>query len=189
MANWRLFLREIRRVQTEIMRLAPFRDVGLIPNPGASETAIAAAEKRIGRALPSSYREFLREHDGWPRFFEGATLLGTAHLGVRLYEDLARAAFEAAETPAPEGAPKSRTASQRILIPFGADLQATTLFAFEATVDRADEELPVVAWVNELGVRRESFAGFLELVFELCELELVSRKDERTQADLRGAAA
>ncbi|MFD8978509.1 SMI1/KNR4 family protein [Streptomyces sp. NPDC059564] len=33
--------------------------------PGADETAIAAAEERLGRRLPSSYREFLAVSDGW----------------------------------------------------------------------------------------------------------------------------
>jgi hypothetical protein len=29
-----------------------------------------------------------------------------------------------------------------------------------------------VAWVNEIGVRRDTFAGFLEFVVEMCESEL-----------------
>ncbi|MFJ6849716.1 SMI1/KNR4 family protein [Streptomyces sp. NPDC091271] len=33
--------------------------------PGADESAIAAAEKRLGRRLPPSYREFLAVSDGW----------------------------------------------------------------------------------------------------------------------------
>src|SRR3954469_20462660 len=32
---------------------------------GADEAAIAAAEERLGRRLPSSYREFLAVSDGW----------------------------------------------------------------------------------------------------------------------------
>ena len=70
--RWRALLSEIRAVQTEIMRTAPYRDAGLVPNPGASETKIEQAERRIGRPLPPSYREFLLENNGWPRFFEGA---------------------------------------------------------------------------------------------------------------------
>ena len=39
-------------------------------------------------------------------------------------------AFEAAETPVPDLGPVSlRPSPRRILIPFGVDLQATTLFA------------------------------------------------------------
>ncbi|MGW2051864.1 SMI1/KNR4 family protein [Streptomyces sp. NPDC001858] len=33
--------------------------------PGAEESAIAAAEERLGRRLPASYREFLAVSDGW----------------------------------------------------------------------------------------------------------------------------
>jgi hypothetical protein len=171
MANFSSLLTRIKQLQTEILGLAPYRDIGLVPNPSASPGAIAAVEERIAHRLPPSYREFLAMHDGWPRFFEGATLLGTANLGKRMYDDMARAAFEAAETPVPHLAPPSR-AQRAPIVPFGIDLQGTTLFAFNPTVTRADGECEVVAWVNEIGVRRESFAGFLEFVIEMCESEL-----------------
>lgn len=173
MARWDATLAEICQLQTRIMEHAPHRDIGLVGNPGASEQAIEAAEQRIGRSLPPSYREFLRRHDGWPRFFEGATLLGTANLGLRLYEDLARAAWDAAETPVPDLGPELMSArrSSRVLIPFAVDLQATTLFAFNPAITEGDE-YEVIAWINELGVRRESFASFLELVLDLCSSEL-----------------
>jgi hypothetical protein len=171
MANFSSLLRKTKELQTEILRLAPYRDIGLVPNPGASPGAIAAVEERIAHRLPPSYREFLALHDGWPRFFEGATLLGTANLGKRMYEDMARAVFEAAETPVPHLAPPSR-AERAPIVPFGIDLQGTTLFAFNPNVTRADGECEVVAWVNEVGVRTETFTGFLEFVVEMCESEL-----------------
>lgn len=175
MSNWRPLLEQIRQTQTEILRLAPHRDVYLVPNPGASDIAIEAAEERIGQRLPPSYRDFLRFCDGWPRFFEGASLLGTANLGKRLYEDFARAIFDAAETPVPDLGPPSRK-TPRVIVPFGADVQATTLFAFNPGVSYGDE-WEVIAWINEIGVRRESFPDFLELVLELCEAELASLKE------------
>ena len=156
----------IRELYTEISWLQPFRDLGLIPNPAASKLAIEKAEERIGRALPPSYRAFLELHDGWPRFFDGASLLGTAHLGHRKYEDLARAAFEAAETPIPDLGPPTRPRA-RTLIPFGADLEGTTLFAFNPAVVDAQGEYEVIAWVNELGVRHPSFPSFLEFIIDL----------------------
>jgi hypothetical protein len=171
MANFSTLLTRIKEIQTEILRAAPYRDISLVPNPGASQLAIAAVEERISHRLPPSYREFLALHDGWPRFFEGATLLGTANLGKRMYEDMARAAFEAAETPVPHLAPPSR-AQRPPVVPFGIDLQGTTLFAFNPSVTRADGECEVVAWVNEIGVRRDTFTGFLEFVVEMCESEL-----------------
>jgi SMI1 / KNR4 family (SUKH-1) len=162
---------KIRETHTEISWLQPFRDLGVIPNPAASEVAIKRAEKRLKHPLPPSYRAFLALHDGWPRFFDGASLLGTANLGHRKYEDLARAAFEAAETPLPELGPPRRPRA-RSLIPFGADLEGTTLFAFNPSVTQPDGEYEVIAWVNELGVRHPSFAAFLDWILELGEQDL-----------------
>jgi len=168
MAKFSTILARIKDIQTEILRLAPYRDISLVGNPGASSVAIAAVEERIGHRLPPSYREFLALHDGWPRFFDGASLLGTATLGHRKYEDLARAAFEAAETPLPELGPPRRPRA-RTLIPFGADLEGTTLFAFNPSVVQPNGEYEVIAWVNELGVRHPSFSAFLEWILELAE--------------------
>lgn len=161
----------IRELHTELSWLQPFRDLGLIPNPAASQLAIQRAEERMGRALPPSYRAFLELHDGWPRFFDGASLLGTANLGLRKYEDLARAAFEAAETPVPDLGPPTRPRA-RALIPFGADLEGTTLFAFNPAITDEHGEYEVIAWVNELGVRYSSFATFLEFIVELGRQDL-----------------
>lgn len=162
---------KIRETHTEISWLQPYRDLGLIPNPAASATALECAEERLACSLPPSYRAFLALHDGWPRFFDGASLLGTANLGHRKYEDLARAAFEAAETPVPDLGPPTRPRA-RVLIPFGADLEGTTLFAFNPAVKSADGEYEVVAWVNEIGVRQPSFTAFLEWILDLAEQDL-----------------
>jgi hypothetical protein len=176
MSDFRTLLRDILESQRTIMRIAPYRDFGLRPNPGASALAIRAAEQRLGRALPPSYREFLLLHDGWPRFYDGATLLGTASLGVRAYEEAARATFEAAETPVPDVGPPSR-AKPRLLIPFGIDLQATTLFVFNPANVDARGEMEVIAWINEIGLRRSTFSGFLAMILELSEAELASCRE------------
>lgn len=178
MASWQALLSEIRRVQTEIMWVAPHRDVGLVPNPRSSRRAIAAAEQRLGWPLPPSYRAFLAKHDGWPRFFEGATLLGTANLGKRCYEEAAHATFDAAETPVPDLGPPGSQPPRRVLIPFGIDLQATTIFAFNPSLATSDGEYEVIAWVNEIGMRYESFTAFLSAVLELSEAELAERLAE-----------
>src|SRR5450432_3573621 len=47
MANFSTLLRKIKDMQTEILRVAPYRDISLVPNPGASSCAIAAVEGRI----------------------------------------------------------------------------------------------------------------------------------------------
>jgi hypothetical protein len=165
----------LRDVQTEILRLAPYRDIGLVPNPAAAPSAVLALETRLGVPLPPSYRAFLSRHDGWPRCFEGASLLGSACLGNRVYDEFARSAFAAAESPEPDLTPVSRQSEYRHVIPFGVDLQSTTLFAFNPSVVDADGEYEVIAWINELGMRRESFPSFLELLIELAEYELAER--------------
>lgn len=171
----------IRETHTALSWLQPFRDLGLIANPAASAGAIAKVEERLGRKLPPSYSAFLRSHDGWPRFFDGASLLGTANLGLRCYEDLARAAFEAAETPIPDLGPPTRPRA-RALIPFGADLEGTTLFAFNPAVVQADGEYEVIAWVNELGVRQPSFTAFLEWILELAQQEVADLEARESSA-------
>lgn len=174
MADWLELVDRLRETHTETLRIAPYRDLGLVPNPAASAQAIRAVEQRLGVPLPPSYREFLTRHDGWPRFFEGASLMGTACLGERLYDDFARAAFEAAETPEPDLGPPARRHRSARVIPFGVDLQSTTLFAFNLAVCSPTGEYEVIAWINELGVRRDDFPSFLQLVLEFAEYELAS---------------
>ena len=181
MTEWRETLERIKSAQIEIMRTRPYKDFGLVPNPGASETAIAAAEARIGVRLPESYREFLALSDGWPRFYDGATLLGTANLGRREYEDVVQAVFRSAETPVPDvGPPSSRRVLRRPLIPFGVDLQGTTMFAFDRNQVGTKGELAVIAWVSELGLTFQGFDEFLSHVLEWLTLD-------RSEAQLRAA--
>lgn len=182
MTDWNSLAERIRNTHTEILRIAPFRDLGLVPNPGAAPEAIRSAEARLGAPLPPSYREFLARYDGWPRFFEGASLLGTACLGSRLYDEFARSAFEAAETPEPDLGPPTRRRQYAKVFPFGVDLQSTTLFAFNTAVQNADGEYEVIAWINELGVRRDDFPSFLELLLELAEYELEGHSPKLTDA-------
>jgi hypothetical protein len=146
MTEWLETLDQIRSAQTEIMRTRPYKDFGLVPNPGASGSAIAAAE--------------------------GATLLGTANLGRREYEDVVQAVFRSAETPVPDiGPPSSRRALRRPLIPFGVDLQGTTMFAFDRSQVGPDGELAVIAWVSEIGLTFQGFDDFLTNVLEWLTLD------------------
>jgi hypothetical protein len=113
----------------------------------------------------------LAAHDGWTRFFDGASLLGCANLGRRMYEDLAWAAYEASYSPSCHAPPTWSGRQAPSFIPFGVDLQATTLFAFDPTERADDGELAVIAWIHEIGLRRENFCALLETLLELCQAE------------------
>jgi hypothetical protein len=176
---WQTTLATIAAVQTELARIAPYRDVALQAPGPARSWSIARAERRLGRRLPPSYRAFLATHDGWPRFFDGASLLGTRDLGKKTYADLAQAALEAAQTPVPAGdAPPSRIRGYaEQTIPFGIDPAGTTLFAFDPNHADPTGEMPVIAWIHEIGIRRASFGDFLVAILELCEADAQSLGD------------
>ena len=169
--SWFELLVEIRELQTKLLAERPYRDTGLIPNPAARDHRIANAELRLGRPLPSSYRAFLERHDGWPRFFEGAALLGSRQLGEPGHKEHAQMLLDACE-----GQSDSR---EHELIVFGLDPQGTTVFAFDPQLVDDEGEMAVICWVQELGVLRGSFTEFLELVKDLCaaELDQVSRPE------------
>jgi hypothetical protein len=183
-ASWEEALRRIYWVQTELSDLDESRKDGLVPNAPASADAVERAERRIGRALPPSYRAFLLQHDGWFRFFDGASLLGTKDLGKASYADLAQAAFEAAETPVPDGgAPWSKVGGRPgDMVPFGIDPSGTTLFAFDPSTLDARGEMGVVAWIHEIGIRSASFSEFLGNILEICEADLSMLRAVRKRA-------
>lgn len=187
---WEATLQRIYWVRTELSELvagchSDGGDDGLVPNPPADDAALDRAERRIGHKLPPSYRTFLTRFDGWHRFFDGATLLGTKDLGKSSYADLAQAAFEAAETPIPDGGPPSSRVRgyPGDLITFGIDPEGTTLFAFDPSSADANGEMQVVAWIHEFGIRRESFADFLDGVLELCEADRLNARATRPTTD------
>jgi hypothetical protein len=158
--RWRTLLGRIRAIQMELKRRVPGRPVGLAGNPGAPESAIRVAELRLGRRLPPSYREFLAFSDGWPKFFDDASLLGTGEIGRR----------------PPSGLTSPQSVQPGKLLPFGADTSGTALFAFDTTIRRGDGELPVVAWLGGLGIDCRCFTSFLATVLQLCRTELTAAK-------------
>ena len=177
MDNWKETIARIREVKMDLSAIDPQMGPAVAPPPGAALRAISAVERRIRRRLPPSYRAFLNEHDGWPLFYQGASLLGTRELSKASYSDVTRAAFAAYETPIPEVGPPSRPEGRsEAMIPFGIDPNATTIFAFNPAVVRPDGEMEVIVWVNELGDRAESFPDFLTTVLEMLEAEAGERR-------------
>jgi hypothetical protein len=70
------------------------------------------------------------------------------------------------------------------MIPFAADADATTLFAFDPSSRTESGECEIIAWINEVGVRSPSFSSFLELLIELAESEVEAHSQRSCPADL-----
>jgi hypothetical protein len=176
MDDWKDTIWQIRRTKMDLVKVDPDLGPTVAPNPGTSLRAISAAERKMRRRLPPSYRAFLTQHDGWPMFFQGASLLGTRDLHKASYVSKTRAVFESYETPIPEIGPPARPEGRPdAMIPFGIDPKASTIFAFNPAVVRPDGEMEVILWVNELGERCESFHDFLAMVLEMLHDELLDR--------------
>lgn len=170
--TWQDVVGDIRQRQTELMRRRPWRDSGLVPNPSGRCELVDAAEARLGVTLPPSYRAFLTQTDGWPRFYEGASLLSSRELGKPEHIQLVSETLASCRAPSPAAAPSGPVEKKLLLLPFGIDAAGTTLFAFDLSTRREDGECEVVAWLNEVGVRRADFTSFMRLVLELCDSEL-----------------
>ncbi len=156
--RWQPLLAEIRAQKLALARLDPRAGMPVQPPLGAPPHAIEAVERRLGRPLPPSYREMLAQHDGVPGLYQGASLLGVRPLTRGTYVDLARLSVEAD------------------VVPFGIDGTGETIFAWDTGRVRADGELEVVVWMNEIGERVPSFPGFLELVLEMLSADIAERQ-------------
>src|SRR5215468_8010773 len=157
--HWKLLLAEIRARKLVLARLDPRSGMPVLPPAGAAPGAVEAVERRLGRPLPPSYRELLAQHDGLPGFYQGAGLLGTRPLARGTYVELARLSIDGPT-----------------LFPFGIDSAGETIFAWETEAARADGELSIVVWMNEIGERVPSFPDFLELVLEMLGVEITERR-------------
>src|SRR5688572_21125294 len=158
--RWQTLLSSIRAIQMELKRRQPERGIGLAGNPSAPESAILVNELRLGLKLPPRYPQFIRFSDGRTSFFNGASLLGTGELG----------------RPGLLTASHERLLARGRLLPFGADREGASLFAFDTSVRLGDGELGVVAWVGGLGIDCRCFTSFLATVLQLCRAELVAAK-------------
>jgi len=173
---WQRTLSALRATHTELVRLCPYRDHGLVPSPAATAEAIRESERRLGVRLPSDYRAFLLRSNGWSRLFDGADLLGTEQLGNASAEAAAHSLLDRASPLGPsEG---------RFVLPFGMDRAGTTLFAFDYTL--GGREPFVIAWVSELGLGAANFSEFLQILLSLARRDL-DEELERADAVAQGA--
>ena len=160
--RWQPLLTDIRAQKLALARLDPRAGMPVLPPAGAAPHAIAAVERRLGRPLPPSYRALLALHDGLPAFYQGASLLGARPLARGTYLELARICID------------QERGTQ--LVPFGVDGSGDTIFAWDLGCPRADGELEIVVWMNEIGERVADFPSFLELTLEMLSSEIAERR-------------
>jgi hypothetical protein len=186
--HWYDAVNQIRARKLELAAIDPRGGMPVMPACRAGERGIAAVERRLRRPLPPSYRAFLAVHDGWSQFYQGASLLGVRQLARGTYDEVTRLVMEEWDAPrhGSARAPR-RQVPKHMLVPFGIDARAETIFAFDTNSPSADGELEIVVWLNEIGERVESFPRFLELVLDLLGADMEERRQR--VADARNGAA
>jgi hypothetical protein len=170
--RWHQLMNEIRIRRLELARLDPRAGMPVLPPGGASQSAILAVERRLGRPLPRSYRQLLALHDGVPLFYQGISLLNAHHLARGTYVDLARLVIDLGELSGIEGAHKRRST----LVPFGVDAAGEAIFAWDLSTPGEGGEPSIVVWMNEIGERVSSFWSLLELVHAMLEADIDDRR-------------
>jgi hypothetical protein len=155
----------LRAARLELARLDPRGGMPLCPPPPATAEAISHAERRIGRPLPPSYREFLAVHDGWPQFFQGAALLGARQLARGAFVEVARMVLG-----------ELSDADTAYVVPFGIDAEAEVILAWDFSRPGADGEVDVLFWVNEIGVTVGSFWAVLDLARDIVDAAVVDKR-------------
>lgn len=178
--RWLPILDEIRALKLDLARLDPRAGMPVLPPAGAAPAAIDAVERRLGRALPPSYRALLALHDGVPQLFHGVALLGARPLSRGTYVDLARMVIDA---------PGLDLEGSRDLVPFGIDPKGEAIFAWDRAREGDDGELEVVVWLNDIGARLPSFPALLDLVREMIAAELDERRRTAIVVDRRAPLA
>jgi hypothetical protein len=176
-------LGEIRALKLDLARLDPRAGMPVLPPPGATPAGLLGAERKLGRALPSAYRELLAIHDGFPQLYQGASLLSTSQLVRGSFVDIARMTIDL------DGEPRSSDSRLRrpTLVPFGIDSGAETIFAFDR--EAPGPELGVLIWVNEIGVRLDGFDAFLDFITEMLQADVEERRRDVEPRSQRLVAA
>ena len=185
--QWLESIHRIRVLKLELARLDPRGGMPVAPPAGAPEAAIAGAERRLGFPLPPSYRAFLALHDGWPQLYAGAGLLGVRALSRGTFVDVARMVIDERASEGSDAAEPPRRGGRLRrggLIPFGIDAGAETIFAWDTSAARSDGEMDVVLWVNDIGLRAESFPALVDILAEMLSSELEDRRARARAAEL-----
>ncbi|GAB2521615.1 SMI1/KNR4 family protein [Nocardia heshunensis] len=167
-------------VEPEVVR---GRWLGFAP---ASESEVAAAEARIGRTLPPSYREFLLTTNGWRNAgYSVRRMRDTSNLGwLRDLESNWESWEELSSDPNPQ--PENGNRFTRGLL-ISLDVDLGVLFLDPGDVDAAGEwaAYDLGAW-NESGpTRYPSFSALMEDLYAETHRMLQPTGDTRDQWDVQ----
>ncbi|MEH0447946.1 SMI1/KNR4 family protein [Streptomyces sp. B21-102] len=167
--DWHDFL---GRWQAEWVPDDPGDDAGdgePLGRPGADEAAIVAAEERLGRRLPPSYRAFLAASDGW-RVDQTAgvyTLGGIADIGwfqdphglTPLYEE------ELGDAPREEDVLRAGMWQRALRLETDSDMSHALLDPGDSDQDGEWALYVYQGWSGELPERHRSFRAYMEAVY------------------------
>ncbi|MBL8923137.1 MAG: SMI1/KNR4 family protein [Myxococcaceae bacterium] len=155
----------IRALETRLKELSSLPDyahVRLVPGPPATDEALAAYERHLGRALPPSYRAFLELHDGYRGLAYPGDMLAIGDL-LPGGKWAARAAVWR-ERSSRAGAEETREA-----IPIANLGQPNSWVFLDPTQPAALGELMVVEWDPEDTTGYQDLVAFLEECLETVE--------------------
>ncbi|MET9328927.1 SMI1/KNR4 family protein [Tsukamurella sp. NPDC003166] len=80
-ARWRRLIDAFLVQRERLVRIHPDLYEMTLPNPGATEEQLLAAEERLGFRIPSQYREFLTVANGWSEWNQDTALLSCDQIG------------------------------------------------------------------------------------------------------------
>jgi hypothetical protein len=128
------------------------------PSPGASLTDVVNYERRVGRQLPTAYREFLQVVDGWPAFYQEVDLCSLRDLSGSELMERGWMLVEAAD----EGSGGILGISRSTHLPIGVSTAGIDVFLL-----LLEEPTGAVSWVAGGEVERfSSLPQFLKSMVE-----------------------
>ncbi|MGW5124285.1 SMI1/KNR4 family protein [Streptomyces sp. NPDC004069] len=149
--------------------------------PGADEAAIAAAEERLGRRLPPSYREFLAVSDGWHvEQTAGVYQLGGAadidwfqdpHDLTPLYEE------NLGDNPSEEDVLLAGMWQRALQLETDSDMSYALLDPGDSDQDGEWALYVYKGWSGELPDRYPSFRAYMEVMYRGFHANRVDRPD------------
>ena len=161
MPNWKKELATAQLVRNRLAGVSRGLWPTDVPRPRATESAIAAAEERVGAELDPEYKEFLRHADGWPAFYKAVDLFGCAELGAGVEWERA---WELLREVAPVRTEDGREFALDALLPIAVSRCNSNVFCIAPDASTGSGR---ILWINSGVV--EEFASFSEFFFAMLD--------------------